>query len=164
MPSAVLLLPAAGLVRGACLDAAYREVPNRIPLGMAAAWLAALALWPPGWSVAGASAAAAAVVLGAGFVFFAAGLMGGGDAKLMAATALWLTPAEAAAFVMATFLAGGVLALAALAAGRLPLPARGPLARLRALDAGAGRGLPYGVAVAAGGLFVLGGKAGILGL
>jgi prepilin peptidase CpaA len=47
----------------------------------------------------------------AGFLFFQLGLFGGGDAKLMAATGLWLGSAQAVPFLFITVMAGGVLAL-----------------------------------------------------
>lgn len=56
--------------------------------------------------------AAAAVLLAVGFGLFATGLFGGGDAKLLAAAALWFGWPALAHFVIYTALAGGVLAMA----------------------------------------------------
>ena len=55
---------------------------------------------------------AAALLLAIGFGLFAAGLWGGGDAKLLAAAALWFGWPALAHFVIYTALAGGVLAAA----------------------------------------------------
>jgi prepilin peptidase CpaA len=80
------------------------------------------------------------------FVLFAAafyaGMMGGGDVKLAAARALWFSPFTTLRFLVLTSLAGGVLTLAVVAWHR---------ARKRE-----GRPeVPYGVAIAAGGIAIL---------
>jgi prepilin peptidase CpaA len=73
---------------------------------------------------------------------FAAGMMGGGDVKLAAALALWFSPSGTVKFLVFTSLAGGVLTLALVAWHR---------ARKRE-----GRPqIPYGVAIAIGGLAIL---------
>ena len=54
---------------------------------------------------------AGVVLFVVGFVFFQVGLFGGGDAKLMAAAALWFGTAKIVPFLFLTALAGGVLAL-----------------------------------------------------
>lgn len=51
------------------------------------------------------------VVLVAGFGLFAGGAFGGGDAKLFAAAALWMGWPQVVPFLIATALAGGVLAI-----------------------------------------------------
>jgi prepilin peptidase CpaA len=81
--------------------------------------------------------------------------MGGGDAKLIAATCLWLGPEGCLAFMIYTALAGGALTLILLAARKFGavyapvLPA--PLGR-HLEPAG---DIPYGVAIAAGGLLAI---------
>ena len=85
--------------------------------------------------------------LGAGvFALFAAafyaGLMGGGDVKLAAALALWFSPAATLKFLVLMSLAGGVLTLAVLALHRLRKKSGQPE-------------IPYGVAIAFGGLAIL---------
>ena len=85
-----------------------------------------------------------------GFMLFANGWMGGGDAKLFAAAALWFGWDRIADFAVATALAGGVLAMALLAARMFAMqffPARAP-ARLVNAE------MPYGVALACGALLV----------
>lgn len=98
-----------------------------------------------------------AFALGAGL--FAAGLFGGGDVKLFAATALWAGPALAMPLTLAMALAGGLLVLAVVARSLLQrrlAPTDGPQADLR------GQPVPYGIAIAVGGLFVLAVQAGLL--
>jgi len=126
-------------------------IPNRISLLILAAYLpfvtgAALlpglypsVNWFSGLMVGGA-------VLVVGFALFAAGVMGGGDVKLLASTAVWAGPALVFHLLMATALAGGLVALGVLMvkALRAPASSEGPLP------------LPYGVAIAMGGLVVAG--------
>jgi prepilin peptidase CpaA len=54
---------------------------------------------------------AGVVMLAAGFALFARGYIGGGDAKLMAAAALWVGWTSLLPFLLVTTLAGGVLAI-----------------------------------------------------
>jgi prepilin peptidase CpaA len=103
---------------------------------------------------------------------YARGMMGGGDVKLAAATALGLSPGSQYGFVVVTALAGGVLALLhlvlrrALRGARARPPPRGAGVFQRVLAAErwriARRGsLPYGVAIACGGIWaVLAGRGG----
>jgi prepilin peptidase CpaA len=90
----------------------------------------------------------------AGMGLFAAGLLGGGDAKLLAAVALYMGSGWAAPYVMAVAVAGGGLACAVLLlrwAARQGFTATMPwLSHL----ADPKLGIPYGVAIAAGWLFV----------
>jgi prepilin peptidase CpaA len=57
-----------------------------------------------------------------GFAFFAFGWIGGGDAKLAAATAMWFGWSAALDYIMLASVLGGVLTLALLGFRRLPLP------------------------------------------
>lgn len=96
----------------------------------------------------------AMLVLVVGFTFFALGWMGGGDAKLAAATTLWLGFGLALPYLVYTALLGGALTLLILALRRLPLM---PLiARFRWIERLHDRksGIPYGVAMALAGLLV----------
>lgn len=101
------------------------------------------------WSVAIAGG-----VLAVGFVFFAFGWMGGGDAKLLAATVLWIGVGHTPTFVVYTALFGGVLTFAILQLRLVGLPAflgdRPWIARLQS----DGAGVPYGVAIALAALIV----------
>ena len=97
---------------------------------------------------------AAAAVLTVVFVFFACGWIGGGDAKLAAATALWFGFAHLLDYLLYASLFGGALTLAIIYYRGMPLP---PVfvglswaERLHRSDAG----VPYGIALAAGALVV----------
>jgi prepilin peptidase CpaA len=102
------------------------------------------------------AAGIAAIVFAAGTIAFACRWMGGGDVKLLAATALWAGPAHALEFLTLAALIGGGLALALL------LPMRFAIAAMLQ-SCGAGRlgqallggVIPYGVAIASAGMIVL---------
>jgi prepilin peptidase CpaA len=101
----------------------------------------------------GISFAVAFAVLLLAIGMFALGWIGGGDAKLMAASALWVGLRGLAPFALYTGLAGGALALILVAmrsAWLRPLAEAGP-AWARRL-ATPGESAPYGVAIAIGAL------------
>lgn len=81
------------------------------------------------------------LLLVVGTAAFSAGFVGGGDVKLLAAVGLWIPIGAAPSLLLATFSAGGVLALIALLSWRLH---KSGGARA------ASRQIPYGVAIAIG--------------
>jgi prepilin peptidase CpaA len=97
---------------------------------------------------------AALAVLVVVFVFFAQGWIGGGDAKLAAATALWLGFDQLLSYFLYASLFGGVLTYLILRFRFIPLPGflagREWAERLHRMDAG----VPYGIALAAAALMV----------
>ena len=97
---------------------------------------------------------AAFAVLAVTFVFFARGWIGGGDAKLAAATALWLGFDHLMPYLLYASLFGGVLTLIMIRFRLMPLPAvlaeQEWVKRLHRLDGG----VPYGIALAAAALLI----------
>lgn len=96
--------------------------------------------------------ACALTVLVFAFTFFAFGWIGGGDAKLAAATALWLGFGVTLPYLLWAALLGGALTLILLGLRRFPLPER--LRQVRWIDRlhDSKTGIPYGIALAAAGL------------
>jgi prepilin peptidase CpaA len=143
-----LLVLAAGL-----RDVTSYIIPNWISLVLAAAFpVAALALGLPLPLIA-VNLAVGAVGLGLGVAMFALGWIGGGDAKLFAAAALWLGLPAAPTYLAVIGLAGGALAMGLLLLRSVyvrPYMPRNPawFARL----AQPGENVPYGVAIAVGAL------------
>lgn len=88
-----------------------------------------------------------AALLAVGTPLFAAGKLGGGDVKLLAASGLWFDLMGALEMLVYVFLAGGALAVL-----MLLLRAFGwsEAARTRVHLLKRGGGIPYGVAIAAG--------------
>jgi prepilin peptidase CpaA len=98
--------------------------------------------------------ACAFLVLLVAFCFFAFGWIGGGDAKLAAATSLWLGFGLALPYFVYAAVLGGILTLAILALRRVPLfPLITRFAWLERLH-DSKQGVPYGIALAAAGLLV----------
>jgi prepilin peptidase CpaA len=97
---------------------------------------------------------AAAAVLTVAFLCFACGWIGGGDAKLAAATALWLGFGNLFSYLVYASLLGGALTLLIVQFRTMPLPrllaGREWAERLHS----EGAGVPYGVALAAAALLV----------
>jgi prepilin peptidase CpaA len=86
--------------------------------------------------------AAGAAVFGLLACAFYAGMMGGGDVKLAAALALWFPPILTIRFLVLMSIAGGVLTLGILVWHRVKRREGRPE-------------IPYGVAIAFGGLAIL---------
>lgn len=164
MTTLLLIVIAAALIAAACSDLAVRRIPNAASAVVALAGLALRALEGPG--PLAATLAAAGVLFIVLFAGFARGVLGGGDVKLAVAVALGLPPATIWDFVIVTALGGGVLGLGYLAAQRLIPPTVAPagrgasaLARVVAAERWRMRRrgpLPYGVAIAIGGLTYFG--------
>ena len=97
---------------------------------------------------------AGAAVLVVTFTFFSRGWIGGGDAKLAAATALWLGFDQLMNYLLYASLFGGVLTFLVIRFRVMPLPAalagQDWVQRLHRMDAG----VPYGIALAASALLV----------
>jgi prepilin peptidase CpaA len=134
---------AALLVVAAVIDVRTFTISNRLNLTIALLapvyWLSlGLSPWP---GVAIQLAAGATV-----FILFAgafyAGMMGGGDVKLAAALALWFPPQATVQFIVIMSLAGGLLTV-------------GLVIWHRATKRHGRPEIPYGVAIAFGGLAIL---------
>jgi prepilin peptidase CpaA len=97
---------------------------------------------------------AGALVLVVSFGFYARGWIGGGDAKLAAATALWFGFEWLLPYLLWASIFGGVLTFAILKFRQYPLPAvlngQAWVDRLHQKDAG----VPYGIALAASALLI----------
>lgn len=88
-----------------------------------------------------------AAVLAVGTMLFARGVMGGGDIKLLAASALWFDLSQGWKMLVAVALAGGLVTIATMLLRLLPWPdaVRKHLALVRRRES-----IPYAVAIAAG--------------
>lgn len=129
-------------------------IPNRVSLLMIAGFLVLaplMGLGLDGWiSHLGAGAA----MLIVGIVMFALGWLGGGDAKLFAAGALWVGFEHLLEFTFYITFAGGLLTLAILLF-RASLPHPWILRQAWALRLHDPKtGVPYGIAIAAAALAV----------
>ena len=150
----VAVLPAL-LAAAAGWDLASYTIPNALQIALIAAFAVfALASGLPAAAI-GIHLLAGLMALLLGFALFAGGFIGGGDAKLFAATALWFGFWDLAQFALMASILGGALTLALLGLRRLPLPARLASQAWVARLHDARSAVPYGVALAAGALLVL---------
>lgn len=150
---ALLMAFPALLAFGGAYDLLTMTIPNRVSIAL-------VALFVPVALIVGLSGteilmhvAAGLAVLAAGIVLFAFGGFGGGDAKLIAAAALWIGAAHVTTFLVYITLFGGLLAVAILYFRRMPVA--GPYAPGWAVKLHSGvTGIPYGLAIAAAALVV----------
>lgn len=144
---AIRLMFVGPLVVAAYTDITRYRISNTVCLAMLALFPLAqcLTATPAPWAAHILTALAA---LGLCFLLFIPGLLGGGDAKLLAVCGLWLGPAVMPAALVLTAVTGGILCLllialrARLAARVAVLEKDGPI--------------PYGLAIAAAGVLLSG--------
>jgi prepilin peptidase CpaA len=131
------------LLWAAVVDIRTRTIANGLNLAIALMaplfwWAAGVDLWPDAAMRVGVAAAV--------FLLFALafhiGAMGGGDVKLAAALALWFSPGSTLKLIVLMSIAGGVLTLIVLIEHKLKKIEGRPE-------------VPYGVAIAFGGLWLL---------
>jgi prepilin peptidase CpaA len=150
---ALVLFPAA-MAFAASSDLLTMTISNKLSLILVAGFFPLAALSGMGGMDIAMHAGAALLVLTTAFVFFAFGWIGGGDAKLAAAIALWLGFEHLLPFFLYASLLGGALTLMMLRFRVMPMPAvlagRRWAERLHEADAG----VPYGIALAAAALLV----------
>lgn len=151
---ALLLAFPALMAYAAASDLLTMTIPNKLALALVASF-AVFAIWA-GLSPAAIAmhVGAAAVVLVVSFCLFALGWVGGGDAKLVAATALWLGFGTLMEYLVLASVAGGVLTLGVLLLRGWPLPIFAMKWRWLNRLQDAKSGVPYGIALAAAALFV----------
>ena len=149
----LLLFPAL-MAFAASSDLLTMTISNRLSLALAGSFFPLTIVIGMSLPAIGMHLAAAALVLAVCFGFFSMGWMGGGDAKLAAATTLWFGFDYLLDYLIYASLFGGALTLLLIQFRKLPLP--DALARqswiLRLHETGGG--VPYGIALAAAALMV----------
>jgi prepilin peptidase CpaA len=148
----LLIFPALAVV-AALKDVTSYTIPNWISLALVVAFAPAALASGASLTTMGLCLAAGLAALLAGMGMFAAGWIGGGDAKLFAASVLWLGWPAAAPFMLVTAMAGGALTLGLLSlrSGWFEPILAGSPAWIRKLGSKGGD-IPYGVAIAVGAL------------
>ncbi|MFC7738511.1 prepilin peptidase [Roseomonas sp. GCM10028921] len=149
-------------------DIATRRVPDALSVAVLVAALALRAAEGPSALIF--SLGSALLLFLALFVFAMRGLLGGGDVKLAGALAVAFPPSATWDFIVATSVFGGILGLTYIGASRLLQPApilagaHGHIMRVLAIEGWRIRRrgpVPYAVAIALGGAFVLLGSPGL---
>ena len=135
-------------------DLLTMRIANWLVAVVVVAYFALALVTQIGWTEIGMASAAAAIVLAVAFAFFAFGWIGGGDAKLVSATALWVGFSFLLQYLIYAALLGGALTLLILSIRRYPLP--GWLSRHKWIDRlhNPKSGVPYGIALAAAAVLV----------
>lgn len=149
----LLLFPAL-MAFAASSDLFTMTISNRLSIALVAVFFLLAGVTGMPLNDIGMHLAAGALVLVVSFGFFTQGWIGGGDAKLAAATALWFGFDHLLDYLIYASLFGGALTLLLLQFRKLPLP--GVMARqpwIQRLHDEAG-GVPYGIALAAAALAI----------
>jgi len=135
------------MIVAAWSDAIDYTIPNRLIVAL-------LTLYPAfvmtaghkiGWPM---SLAVATSILSIGLFLYGTGKLGAGDVKLMAAISLWAGTELTLAFILLTAIAGGVVSLALVVRLNYGWVIGRPPAEIKTNQ------VPYGIAIAVGGLFV----------
>ena len=149
----LLLFPAL-MAFAAASDLITMTISNRVSLALAAGFLALALASGMASSDILQHVGAGATVLVLAFGCFAMGWVGGGDAKIAAAAALWFGFAHLMDYLLYASLFGGALTLLLIQFREWPLPyplaGQAWLLRLHAKESG----IPYGVALAIGALMI----------
>lgn len=135
-------------------DLLTMTISNRVSLLLIAGFLVLAPLSGMPIATIGMHVAAGMAVLVVAFTCFALGWIGGGDAKVAAAAALWFGFDHLMPYLLFASVFGGALTLLMLQFRQWPLPyalaAQPWLNRLHGRD----NGIPYGIALALGALMV----------
>jgi prepilin peptidase CpaA len=149
----LMLFPAL-MAFAAASDLFTMTISNRVSLALAAGFLALALLSGMGLYDILSHVGAGATVLAVAFACFAMGWVGGGDAKVAAAAALWFGFDHLLNYLLYASLFGGALTLVLLQFRQWPLPyqfaGHAWLLKLHAKESG----IPYGIALAIGALMI----------
>jgi prepilin peptidase CpaA len=149
----LLLFPAL-MAFAAASDLFTMTISNRVSLALLGGFLGLAVFSGMGLHDILVHVGAGAAVLAAAFACFAFGWIGGGDAKIAAAAALWFGFAHLLDYLVYASLFGGALTLALLQFRQWPLPyslaRQAWLLKLHAKETG----IPYGIALAIGALMI----------
>ena len=142
------------LIYAAGSDVARLIIPNWVSIAMVAIFLPVALLSGVPLREIGLHLLFAVAILAVGFFMFSANIIGGGDAKLLAAASAWTGFVAFTPFIFWTAAVGGVLALVLLAARQWVQQAETNPPFVNRLLTGKS-GIPYGVAIMAGGLMAI---------
>jgi prepilin peptidase CpaA len=152
IPTLACFLLVLAWISAALSDLRSMTIPNAISLAMVAGFVLFAPLSDMAWQTALYCLIAALLTFTVCFVLFAMNVMGGGDAKLLSASALWFGLSFAyVEFLVHTALFGGLLTLLVLF-----LRSKSTYAQMLSCylpqSLTAGNKVPYGIAIAASGL------------
>jgi prepilin peptidase CpaA len=150
----VLTIFPAAMIAAAVSDLFTMTISNKVSIGLVVGFLLLAAISGMDAKTIGMNLLAGAAMLAVSFALFAKGWIGGGDAKLFAATVVWMGWSNLLEYTLVACIFGGALTILMLALRSIPMPAalvkRDWFNRLHALE----NGVPYGLALAAGGITI----------
>lgn len=152
------------IVYAALSDIRDFTIPNFVSITIVILYPLMIMVTPDNVDWAG-SLITAASVLGIGFILFTLKLFGAGDIKMIAALSLWAGPALLTEFLFVTVMTGGILVILIVSREGIRQAfegtgfARGIMFAIRSKTQ-----IPYGVAVAFGGLSILVSYEKIIGI
>ena len=152
--SAVIAVFVGLLIAAALNDLCVYRIPNWIVVVIVALYPVFVfsTELPIDWLYALAGAVGAFAI---GFALFSFGFMGGGDVKLISATSLWAGPTHIVEFLLVTAIVGGLMSIIMVTPARLALASAFDTFGLhRPREILLANVLPYGVAIAVGGVGV----------
>lgn len=149
----VIPLPLA-LIWAMVSDIMRLEIPNSIPIILIVAYLFAAVVMELEYLTILQQLAIGAGALIVGLGLFAAGILGGGDVKLLAGCVPWLGLDQLPVFFLLMALAGGLLALATLLLRRFSFNAAWRRSRWFDQLSKGQQKIPYGLAIGCAGLVV----------
>ncbi len=133
-------------------DLLTMTIPNTLSMLLVAGYLALALMVGSSLEAIGLDLSCGLGVLAITFALFCFGWIGGGDAKLAAATAVWFGWSNVMEYALTAAIFGGALTLAILLVRKWPLPTslvrHAWITRLHDSKTG----VPYGIALAAAGL------------
>ena len=147
------VFPAAVLFAGA-MDLFTMTILNRISLAMVVGFFVLAPLAGLGWADLASHMGAGLLMLVLGVLLFIPGWVGGGDAKLAAAVALWLGADNLVLYLFCVALVGGSLALLFMTVRSNPLPAFAYTQPWAVRLHDRRTGMPYGVAISVAALLI----------
>lgn len=150
----VLLIFPFSLIFAGISDAMSFTIPNRVSLVLFIGFLILAPISGMSISEIGMNVLVGFLALLVGFALFARGIIGGGDAKLIAAASLWFGVELIGPFLLMTAVFGGLLSLICMKMHSTPLPySLAGQKWLLNFQSGTAA-VPYGVAIGLAGLSV----------
>ncbi len=150
----ILTIFPAAMIAAAVSDFFTMTISNKVSLGLVAGFLLLAAFSGMDVKTSAMHLLAGLAMLAVSFTFYAKGWVGGGDAKLFAATAVWMGWSNLLEYALITGLLGGALTVVLLMLRDVPMPTvlvkQYWFSRLHSLE----NGIPYGLALAAGGIYI----------
>ena len=142
------------MIFAGAMDLFTMTIPNKISLALITAFLILAPFTGMGWYQFAMHLSAGALFLLIGFIMFACGLIGGGDAKILAVAGLWLGFEHIFDYTLYAALLGGAITFGLILMRRMVFPLwmirQNWFSRLYHNETG----VPYGIALAGAALII----------